>query len=146
MTTHPRDDERVPLHSTGWGMHYAVFAVGFAIACLILPFHVVGALFSRNFGEAAALSAMVVTAGFSVRAILRHDNTVWMTRNGIEFGNGPTRIAWRHVVDATPWLYGAPGFHTLSFNDGTPDLEFFGSADTNERLQGGKARWQAKAP
>jgi hypothetical protein len=68
-----------------------------------------------------------------------------MTRNGIEFGNGPTRIAWRHVVDATPWLYGAPGFHTLSFNDGTPDLKFFGSADTNERLQREKARRRSEA-
>ena len=58
-----------------------------------------------------------------------------MTKDGIEFGDEPTKVPWHNVRDATPWLYGASGFHKLSFNDGTPDVRFIGSADAHERLE-----------
>jgi hypothetical protein len=121
-------------------MSYAVFAIGYALFCLLAPFHVTGSLLSGRFEDAAALSVMIAVAAVSLRFILRADNTVWMTPDGIEFGDKPTRVPWHHVVDATPFLYGAPGFHTLTFNDGTPDLHFIAGANAYKRLQRAKAR------
>jgi hypothetical protein len=69
-----------------------------------------------------------------LRTIVRHQNTVWMTQDGIEF-DPPQRVPWPHVRDVTPFLYGASGFHTLTFSDGTPDLSFIGSADAGQRLE-----------
>ncbi len=81
------------------------------------------------------LALQLSGAGLALRTILRHQNTVWMTRDGIEVGDPPQRVPWRHVRDVTPFLYGASGFHTLTVSDGTPDLRFIASAGANERLE-----------
>lgn len=141
----PTDDTREALHSDGWALYFGLMALMAGALLVVLPVVVFACLWDRAWSDAAVTGMMLTGAAVALRNILRADSSVWMTDAGVEFGEEPVRVPWQRVGEATPAFFGAGGFYTLTFTDGTREVRFFGAADAYERLAGRKAR-AAKAP